>query len=85
MQELRIHDRGERILGGGRLRIVDERRVFAVGPVGRAPLREQDRRLQAVDELGIGAGGLREGRRGERVGLGVVVAGLLGDRRGVAH
>ena len=85
VQELREHDRGERELRGRRLRVVDERGVFAVGPIGRPPLRQQDGRLQAVDELGIGAGRLRKGRRGERVCLGLVIAGLLGHRRGVAH
>ena len=85
VQELGEHDRGERELRGRRLRILDERGVFAVGPIGRPPLRQQDGRLEPVDELGVGAGCLRKGRSGERVCLGLVGAGLLGHRRGVAH
>ena len=74
VEKLREHDRGKCELRRRRPLIVDERTVFPGGPVGLAPLRQKDGRLQPVDELGIGASGLRKGGRGEFVGPGIAPA-----------
>ena len=75
VEKLRIHGRRDRQLLDGRLRILDDRRIAAGGPLDAAPLREHDGRLESRGEIAIG---LLEGVGRQGLGLRLVAAGPLG-------
>ena len=67
--------------------IVEERRIAGGGPVDAAPPRQQNRHLQPVGVVDVGALFRRagEGRRGERFGLRQIAPAALGKGGGIAE